>query len=49
MSKIVNGYEDIYRNVFFNRTREHEAALVNEQYRMDMKELILAEDDKEFE
>ena len=40
--KIVNGYEDIDRNIFFklkegSSTRGHKAALVNEQCRLDMR------------
>ena len=40
--KIVNGYEDIDRNIFFklkkgSRTRGHKAALVKEQCRLDMR------------
>ena len=40
--KIVNGYENIDRNMFFNhkedsRTRGHKAALVKEQCRLDMR------------
>ena len=40
--KIVKGYEDIDRNMFFklkegSRTRVHKAALVKEQCRMDMR------------
>ena len=40
--KIVNGYEDIDRNMFFkltegSRTRGHKAVLVKEQCRLDMK------------
>ena len=40
--KIVNGYEDVDRNMFFklkegNRTRGHKAALVKEQCRLDMR------------
>ena len=40
--KIVNGYEDVDRNVFFklkegSRTRGHKAALVKEQCRLDMR------------
>ena len=40
--KIVNGYEDVDRNMFFklkegSRTRGHKAALVNEQCRLDMR------------
>ena len=41
-TKIVKGYEDIDRNMFFklkegNRTRGHKAALVKEQCRLDMR------------
>ena len=40
--KIVNGYEDVDRNMFFklkegSRTRGHKATLVNEQCRLDMR------------
>ena len=40
--KIVNGYEDVDRNMFFKlkedfRTRGHNAALVKEQCRLDMR------------
>ena len=40
--KIMNGYEDIDRNMFFklkegSRTGGHQAALVNEQCRLDMR------------
>ena len=40
--KIVNGYEDVDRNMFFkfkegSRTRGHKAALVKEQYRLDIR------------
>ena len=40
--KIVNGYEDVDRNMFFklkegSKTRRHKAALVKEQCRLDMK------------
>ena len=40
--KIVNGYEDIDRNMFFklkegSRTRGHKAALVKEHCRLDMR------------
>ena len=40
--KIVNGYENVDRNMFFklkegSRTRGHEAALVKEQCRLDMR------------
>ena len=42
MFKIVNGYEDVDRNMFFKpkegcRTRGHETALVKEQCRLDMR------------
>ena len=42
MFKIVNGYKDIDRNMFFkfkegNRTRGHKAALVKEQCRLDTR------------
>ena len=40
--KIVNGYEDVDRNMFFklkegSNTRGHKAALVKEQYSLDMR------------
>ena len=40
--KIVNGYEDVDRNMFFklkegSRTRGHKAALVKKQCRLDMR------------
>ena len=39
--KIVNGYEDFDRNMFFklegSRTRGHKAALVKEQCRLDIR------------
>ena len=40
--KIVNGYEDVDRDMFFKlkegrRTRGHKAALVKEQCRLDMR------------
>ena len=40
--KIVNGYEDVDRNMFFklkegSRTRGHKTALVKEQCRLDMR------------
>ena len=50
--KIVNGYEDIDRNMMFfklkegSRTRGHKAALVKEQCRLDEKVLFLTEGDK---
>ena len=42
MFKIVNGYTDVDRNMFFkfnegSRTRRHKAALVKEQCRLDMR------------
>ena len=42
MFKIVNGYEDVDRNIFFklkegSRTRGHKAALVKGQCRLDMR------------
>ena len=45
MFKLVNGYEDIDRNMFFkikegSRTREHKAAIVKEQCRLDMRNLV---------
>ena len=43
MFEIVNGYEDVGRNMFFklkevSRTRGHKAALVKEQCRVDMRQ-----------
>ena len=43
MSKILNDYEDIDRNMFFklkegSRTRGHKAVLVKEQCRLDMRQ-----------
>ena len=40
--KIVNGYEDVNRNMFFklkkvSRTRGHKVALAKEQCRLDMR------------
>ena len=42
MFKIVNGYEDVDRDMFFKlkegrRTRGHKAALIKEQYRLDIR------------
>ena len=39
MFQIVNGYEDVDRNMFFkgSRTRGHKAALVKEQCMLDMR------------
>ena len=46
--KIVNGYEDVGRNMFFklkegSRTRGHKAALVKEQCRLDMRKRVINE------
>ena len=46
MFKIVNGYEDVDRNMLFKlkeggRTRGHKAALVKEQCRLDMRKSTL--------
>ena len=46
MFKIVNGYEDVDRNMFFklkegSRTREHKAALIKEQCRLDMRKYLI--------
>ena len=46
--KIVNGYEDVDRNMFFklkegSRTRGHKAALVKEQCRLDMRNYPLSQ------
>ena len=43
MFKILNGYENVDRNMFFklkegSRTRGHKAALVKEQCRLDMRQ-----------
>ena len=52
MFKIVNGYEDVDRYMFFklregSRTKEHKASLVKEQCSLDMrKKLFLTEGDK---
>ena len=51
MFKIVTGYEDVDRNMFFklkegSRTRGHEAALAKEQCRFDIRKFCLAEGDK---
>ena len=41
MFKIVNGYENVNRNMFFklkgSRTRGHKVALVKEQCKLDMR------------
>ena len=42
MFKIMNGYDDVGRNMFFelkegSRTREHKTALVKEQCMLDMR------------
>ena len=44
VSKILNGYGDIDRNIFFSakedrRTRGHEVTLAKEQYRLDFRTL----------
>ena len=46
--KIVNGYEDVDRNMFFKlkeggRTRRHKAALVKEQCRLDMRKYYFSQ------
>ena len=46
--KIVKGYEDIERNMFFklkegSRTRGHKAALVKEQCRLDMRKYAISQ------
>ena len=48
MFKIVNGYEDIDRNIFFklkegSKTRGHKAALVKEQCRLDMRKRSISQ------
>ena len=48
MFKIVNGYEDVDRNMFFklkegSRTRGHKAELVKEQYRLDMRKYSISQ------
>ena len=48
MFKIVNGFDDVDRNMFFklkegSRTRGHKAALVKEQYMMDMRKYSLSQ------
>ena len=49
--KIVNGYEDVDRNIFFkhkegSRTRGNKAALVKEQCRLDMRKYSFSHGDK---
>ena len=46
--KIVNGYEEVDRNMFFklkegSRTRGHKAALVKEQCRLDMRKYTFSQ------
>ena len=46
--KIVNGYEDVDRNMFFklkegSRTRRHKAALVKEHCRLDMRKYSISQ------
>ena len=48
MFKIVNGCEDVDRNMFFkfkegSRIREHKAALVKEQCRLDMRKYYFSQ------
>ena len=48
MFKIVNGYEDVDRNMFFKLkegrgTRVHKAVLVKEQGRLDMRKYSLSQ------
>ena len=48
MFKIVNGYEDVDRNMFFklkegSRTRGHKAALVNEQCGLDTRKYFFSQ------
>ena len=48
MFKIVNGYEDVDRNMFFklkegSRTRGHKAALVKERCRLDMRKYYFSQ------
>ena len=51
MFKIVNGYEDVDRNMFFklkegSRKRRHKSALVKELCSLDMRKYFLTEGDK---
>ena len=46
--KIMNGYEDVDRNMFFklkagSRNRRHNAALVKEQCRLDMRKYYFSQ------
>ena len=48
MFKIVNGYEDVDKNMFFklkegSRTRGHKAALVKEHCRLDMRKYYFSQ------
>ena len=48
MLKILNGYEDIDRNMLFklkegSRTRGHKAALLKEQFRLDMRKYYFSQ------
>ena len=48
MFEIVNGYEDVGRNVFFklkegSRTRGNKATLVKEQCRLDMRKYFFSQ------
>ena len=47
--KILNGYENIDRNMFFSlkkdsRTRGHEVKLVKDQYRLDIRKYSFSQD-----
>ena len=49
--KILNGYENIYRNRFFSlkkdsRTRGHEVKLVKDQRRLDIRKYSFSHDNK---
>ena len=46
--KILNGYKNIYRNIFFslwkdNRTRGHEVTLVKDQCRLDIRKYLFSQ------
>ena len=48
MFKIVNGYENVDRNMFFklkegSRTRRHKVALVKKQCRLDMRKFSFSQ------
>ena len=49
--KILNGYENIYRNIFFslkkdNGNRGHEVTLVKDQCRLDIRKYSFSEDNQ---